>query len=98
MIAIEVRTQARNVRSFAAWSVYRSIIVADLLYPAVALQQVHCEPARCPILEADICWHDSNVRFVPIASSVRRAMTLANMRQNGVRTLDVTLDPAWDAR
>jgi hypothetical protein len=26
MIAIAVRTQARNVRSFAAWSLYRSII------------------------------------------------------------------------
>jgi hypothetical protein len=24
-------------------------------------------------------------------------MTLANMRQNGVRTLGVTLDPAWEA-
>jgi hypothetical protein len=26
MMAIAVRTQARNVRSFAAWSLYRSII------------------------------------------------------------------------
>jgi hypothetical protein len=48
--------------------------------------------------KADIHWHNPHVRFVPIASSVRRAMTLANMRQNGVRTLGVTLAPAWDAR
>jgi hypothetical protein len=27
MTAIAVRTQARKVRSFAAWSLYRSIIV-----------------------------------------------------------------------
>ena len=31
IIAMEVRTHARNVRSFAAWSVYRSIIVAFLI-------------------------------------------------------------------
>src|ERR1019366_603000 len=31
IIAIDVRTHARNVRSVAAWSVYRFIIVANLL-------------------------------------------------------------------
>src|SRR5665213_2263994 len=36
IIAIDVRTHARNVRSFAAWSVYRSIIIADLSWKGVA--------------------------------------------------------------
>jgi hypothetical protein len=41
MTAIAVRTQARNVRSLAAWSLYRSIMGAFLPGAAAWCVQIH---------------------------------------------------------